>query len=263
VNVASDTAPWLAEFTIAEGAFNSGDFVCPNVNFCNPNDTPAVSIVANITPANASNVVVVQWKYQPIDPPGTLIYSNTELVNTAGQEVADSIDLDEGLYTCTLEIITPVLCLGPPAAFTVDPLLAPDGTPSEACPGINFDDINVGNYTNADEHTVTVNAVVTPTAGTVVEADTALSSGDVLGSARRQALEINLSGNRDLPPGDYTTYFRITSHGCCTPPGVDIVVATCPSDDDTTPAVAEMTAAPEPAMTTMSQKLAGKPPIGA
>ena len=28
MNVASDTAPWLAEFTIAEGAFNSGDFVC-------------------------------------------------------------------------------------------------------------------------------------------------------------------------------------------------------------------------------------------
>jgi len=108
VNVASGTAPWLAKITIAEGAFNSGDFVCrtdrcvevddvyteggachadrkreglpyqvegvcplvekihadarcPSLNFCNPNGTRTVSVVTNVTPANASVVVVVQW----------------------------------------------------------------------------------------------------------------------------------------------------------------------------------------------------------
>jgi hypothetical protein len=187
-------------------------------------------------------------KYQFIYPPGDLINGNTELLNTAGQEVANSIDLDAGLYACTLEIITPVPYPGPPASFTVDPRLSPDGTPPEASPGINFDGINVGDCTGADERTVTVNALVTPTAGTVVdaelilvrastlnEADTALGSGDVLDSAMRQALEFNLNGNRDLPPGDYITYVRITSHDYCTPPGIDKVVASCPSDDDTPP----------------------------
>ena len=138
-------------------------------------------------------------KYQFIYPPGDLINGNTELLNTAGQEVANSVDLDAGLYACTLEIITPVPYPGPPASFTVDPRLSPDGTPPEASPGINFDGINVGDCTGADERTVTVNALVTPTAGTVVdaelilvrastlnEADTALGSGDVLDSAMRQ-----------------------------------------------------------------------------